>query len=62
MQIERTHTFDQGFKKLSNELKRRAEKALRFLASNPRHPSLNTKKVYQEKLKRWVWQARVNGG
>lgn len=43
-------------------MQRRFEKQAGFLYMNLRHPSLNTKKVYHEKLKRWVWQARVNGG
>lgn len=62
MQLERTDSFKQGFAKLPAPLKRRAEKALRLLAENPRHPSLRTKRIYHKKLQRWVWQGRVDGG
>jgi hypothetical protein len=62
MQLERTASFKQGFAKLPAALKRRAEKALRLLVQNLRHPSLRAKKIYHQKLQRWVWQARVNGG
>jgi len=62
MYLERTDSFKQDFAKLPTLLRRRAEKTLRLLAQNLRHPSLRTKKVYHQKLQRWVWQARVDGG
>ncbi len=56
MQIERTESFKRDFKKLPNEIKRRVEKALHLLVSNPRHPSLRTKIVDHNER---VWQARA---
>ena len=45
MHIETTVTFVRLYKKLPDELKERAKKALELLQSNPSHPSLGHKKM-----------------
>ena len=45
MHIEATETFIRLYKNLPEEVKRRTKKALRFLESNPTHPSLGHKKM-----------------
>lgn len=44
-EIARTATFDDLFGKLPKEVQKKVIKALRLLADNPRHPSLQTKPV-----------------
>jgi mRNA-degrading endonuclease YafQ of YafQ-DinJ toxin-antitoxin module len=43
--ILRTKPFDTDFLLLSQKEQRQVLKALRFLADNPRHPSLQTHKI-----------------
>lgn len=43
--IIKTKTFDENFLEHSFEEQKQILKALRFLASNPRHPSLQTHKI-----------------
>lgn len=43
--ILRTKPFDADFLLLSQKEQRQVLKALRFLADNPRHPSLQTHKI-----------------
>ena len=45
MHIEATQTFTRLYKNLPEEVKQRTKKALRFLESNPTHPSLGHKKM-----------------
>lgn len=45
MHVETTATFIRLYKKLPQELKERAKKALGLLQSNPSHPSLVHKKM-----------------
>ncbi len=59
MKLIRTQSFKEDFQKLSDEMKKRTEKALRLLSTNLRHPSLRTRIV--EKKKR-IWKANINGG
>lgn len=59
MKLIRTDPFKEDFQKLPEEIKRRAEKALRLLAGDLRHPSLRTRIV--DKKKR-IWKANINGG
>lgn len=59
MEIERTEAFKRDFQKLPNEIKRRVEKALRLLASNPHHPSLHAK-IIDPRVR--MWQARATRG
>ena len=56
MRIVRTDTFKRDFQALSAQLKRRTEQALRFLLSDPHHPSLHTKRI---RGTRNYWEARV---
>lgn len=49
MHIEATATFIRLYKKLPNELKEKTKKALQFLESNPRYPSLGHKKMTGQK-------------
>ena len=59
MKIQRSGPFRRDFDRLSNPMKRRAEKALRLLIQNLRHPSLEVRIVDH---KRRIWKAKVNGG
>jgi len=43
--VIKTESFNDNFLKLSQEEQKQTIKALRFLAENPRHPSLQTHKV-----------------
>ena len=45
MHIETSQTFIRLYKNLPEEIKQRTKKALRFLESNPTHPSLGHKKM-----------------
>ena len=56
MQLLRTERFKKDFKRLPNEILARASKALELFASNPRHPSLQAKKM-EGAL--GVWELRV---
>jgi mRNA-degrading endonuclease RelE of RelBE toxin-antitoxin system len=43
--IETTERFEQDFIRLPPEIQKKVLKALRLLAENPRHPSLQTKPI-----------------
>ena len=64
MKIIRTDSFKRDFQRLSEPMKRSAEKALRFFVDNPRHRSLRTKKMEgQRDLEgRDIWEARLSRG
>ena len=61
MRIVRTEQFKADFKKLPDQINRRAEKAFRFFVENARHPSLRTKKMEGQfdHEGRNIWEARV---
>lgn len=59
MRIHRSGPFRRDFAQLPKLIKRRAEKALRLLIQNLRHPSLEARIVDK---KRRIWKAKVNGG
>lgn len=59
MRLIRTNHFRREWKKLPSDIRQRAQKALRFLLANIRHPSLRAKIVDESKR---IWQARANGG
>jgi mRNA interferase RelE/StbE len=40
-----THGFVRDYQRLPQSIQRRFDRALRFLLSNPHHPSLRTKKM-----------------
>lgn len=56
MQIERTDYFKKDYQGLSKEVRERVEKAIELLLTDPRHPSLRTKKVQGT---RGIWEASV---
>lgn len=58
MHVVFTAPFQDQYRKLSADVKRKFEKQLLFLLKDMRHPSLRAKK-YDEG--RDVWQARVDG-
>ena len=45
MKIRRTESFLKDYKNLPAEIQTQVEKQLALLLSNPRHPSLRTKKI-----------------
>lgn len=59
MRLIRTDLFKADFQRLSQQLQRRTEKALRLLVVNLRHPSLRAKKMegYAD-----IWEARITKG
>lgn len=57
MRLARTSRFKRAFQKLKPEDQALADKALRLLATNTRHPSLRAKKI---KGTEGIWEARVS--
>ena len=56
-EIETTERFEQDFLRLPPELQKKVLKALRLLAENPRHPSLQTKPIQGA---RGLYEARID--
>ena len=56
MKFNRTEKFKKDYKKLPDRVKKLAEKQFVFLLSNPKHPSLNIKKMQDS---RSIWEARI---
>jgi mRNA-degrading endonuclease RelE of RelBE toxin-antitoxin system len=59
MKLFFTKSFIKDYQVLPISLQRAAEKQLERLAENPRHPSLNVKKMQDP---RNIWEARVTKG
>jgi len=59
-----THGFVRDYQRLPEPIQRRFDRALRFLLSNPRHPSLRAKKMegQRDPEGRDIWEARVTQG
>jgi mRNA-degrading endonuclease RelE of RelBE toxin-antitoxin system len=51
-----TQNFKEEYKALSVDMKRRVKKQLELLRQNPRHPSLNIKKMDDP---RGIWEGRI---
>ena len=56
-EIVLTETFKNGYANLPPKIQKKAEKALRLLAGNPRHPSLRSKPIEGAK---GIYEARVD--
>jgi mRNA-degrading endonuclease YafQ of YafQ-DinJ toxin-antitoxin module len=56
-EIETTERFEKDFLRLTPELQKKVLKALRLLAENPRHPSLQTKPIQGA---RGIYEARID--
>jgi len=54
-----TGRFRDAYRSLPEALQKKADKALRLLAENPRHPSLRLKKIEGAP---GIWEARVDRG
>lgn len=52
-----TDRFRSAYKSLPEVLRKKADKAIRLLADNPRHPSLHLKKIQGTP---GIWEARVD--
>ena len=52
-----TERFSRAYRNLPDELQRKADKALRLLQDNPKHPSLRIKKIQGTS---GIWEARVD--
>jgi mRNA-degrading endonuclease RelE of RelBE toxin-antitoxin system len=52
-----TERFSRAYHDLPDELQRKADKALRLLQENPKHPSLRIKKIQGTS---GIWEARVD--
>jgi mRNA interferase RelE/StbE len=61
VKVLRTEPFKRDFQRLSVQIKRRTEAAIRLLLSNPHHPSLRVKKVRGEILRGYdnIFEARI---
>jgi len=57
VQFCRTERFKRAFRDLPAPIQEKAVKALRLLAENPRHPSLQVKKIRGTEN---IWEARVD--
>lgn len=57
MKIIWTPPFERDFRELPQDIQTRAEKVLALLVENPRHPSLQAKKL---RSARNLWEARVS--
>jgi mRNA-degrading endonuclease RelE of RelBE toxin-antitoxin system len=57
MQFRRTERFKKAFRALPASIQQKAIKALRLLAENPRHPSLQVKKIQGMEN---IWEGRVD--
>ncbi len=57
MRVARTDRFKKSYQGLSDNNKRRAEKALRLLLDNMSHPGLRAKRI--RGIER-IWEARVS--
>ncbi len=57
MRLARTIHFKRAYQKLKSEDQALADKALKFLATDLRHPSLHVKKVQGTD---GIWEARVS--
>ncbi len=64
MTIIRADSFKRDFQSLPERLKRSTEKALRFFAANPHHPSLQTRKLggQRDPEGRDIWYGRITRG
>ena len=58
MNIIRTESFKQDYKRLPSKIQRRAEKQFRLFAQNPRHPSLQTRKLRSDPTGK-TWYGRI---
>jgi len=56
MKIAFTKTFIHNYRKLSREIQKTLDKQLKILITNPKHPSLNIKKMNDP---REIWEGRV---
>jgi mRNA-degrading endonuclease RelE of RelBE toxin-antitoxin system len=59
VKVVHTQRFLRSYRKAPEMRRRQFQKQLKFLLSDPRHPSLRAKIVDEGKR---VWQARVDGG
>jgi mRNA-degrading endonuclease RelE of RelBE toxin-antitoxin system len=57
VQFSRTERFKKAFRALPEPVREKAVKALQLLAENPRHPSLQVKKIRGTEN---IWEARVD--
>lgn len=56
MILRRLESFVKDYNNLPSDIQKRVDKQLRFLVKNPKHPSLNTKKMKDPSD---IWEARV---
>lgn len=62
MEFLRSELFRRDFKQLPREIQDRTEKQFTLLLKNPRHPSLQTKKMKGKWGRMGVYEARVTQG
>lgn len=56
MKLAFTKNFVRDYRKLPQQIQKLTNKQLEFLLSNPKHPSLNIKKMQDP---RNIWEARI---
>ena len=59
MILQFTASFKRDYQRLPEQIQKQTEKALKLLTANPRHPSLQVKRIQGT---RDIWEARVTLG
>ena len=59
MKLFFTHSFIRDYQALPENLQKTVDKKLRLFLDNPRHPSLNLKKMQDP---REIWEGRITKG
>lgn len=54
-----TKKFEKAYRSLSEQLRKKADKALHLLIENPAHPSIHLKKIQSAP---GIWEARIDKG
>ena len=58
MRIIRSFSFKQDYKRLPEKNQKQAENKLRLFLQNPRHPSLQTRKLQSDSTRK-TWYGRI---
>lgn len=62
MQVFRTKAFKRDYQMLPQNLQQRVDKQLKLFVQNPRHPSLQVKKMEGKWGEQGIFEARVTQG
>ncbi|MBF0507543.1 MAG: hypothetical protein HQK57_01260 [Deltaproteobacteria bacterium] len=59
MRLKPLKSFVRGYQKLPHSIQEQIDKQLELLLQNPRHPSLNLKKMQSREE---IWEGRISAG